>query len=56
MSVRSTPELVVYAHDEIERLAKALVLSWHNDPAYNWDPDNPLNGERPAIGDLSAHG
>ena len=39
MSVRSTPELVVYAHDEIERLAKALVLSWHNDPAYNWDPD-----------------
>jgi hypothetical protein len=39
MSVRSTPESVVYAHGEIERLAKALVLSWHNDPASNWDPD-----------------
>jgi hypothetical protein len=39
MSVQSTPELVVYARDQIEQLAKALVLSWHNDPAYNWDPD-----------------
>jgi hypothetical protein len=36
MSVRSTPES---ARDQIEQLAKALVESWHNDPAYNWDHD-----------------
>jgi hypothetical protein len=36
MSARSTPEA---ARDQIEQLAKALVESWHNDPAYNWDPD-----------------
>ena len=39
MSARFSHELATYARDQIEQLAKALLKSWHNDPAYNWAPD-----------------